>query len=66
MPLPLCGVVGAQLCVVAVQAVLAGSQEVGAGGGGREADVQRGGADLQHQQLTGGTKKAEIFSTSQP
>lgn len=48
-----------------MQAVLTGSQEVRAGGSGGEADVQRRGADLQHQQLTGGTDREEIFSISQ-
>lgn len=63
-PLPLCGVVCAEYCVVAVQAVLTGSQKVGAGRRGGEADVQRGGAALQHKQLTGGTNRN--ISTLQP
>lgn len=56
MPLPLGGVVGTQLCVEAVQTVLTGGQQVCFGGSGGKADVQRRGADLQYQQLTGGTK----------
>lgn len=55
MHLPLCvaaAVVGAQLCVVAEQAVLGGSQEVMAWSGQGEADVQRRGVALQRQQLT--------------
>lgn len=64
--LPLCGGAGAELRVVAVQAVLTGGQKVCTGGAGREADVQRGGAELQRQQLTAGTNRAEILSTRQP
>lgn len=54
--LPLCVaaavVLGAQLRVVAEQAVLGGSQEVMAWIGRGEADVQRRGVALQRQQLT--------------
>lgn len=60
--LPLCGVVGAELCVVAVQAVLGGSQKVRTWGCWGKANVQRGSAHLQHQQLTGRTDRTEIFS----
>lgn len=55
MHLPLCVaavVVGAQLCVVAEQAALGGSQEVMAWSGWGEADVQWRGVALQRQQLT--------------
>ncbi len=63
MFLPFCGGVGVQLCVEAVQSVLTGYQKLRLGRFGRKADVQRGGADLQHQQLTGGTNDTEIQCT---
>lgn len=66
MTLPLCGAVGAELCVVAVQSVFTGRQQVGARGSRGEADVQRGGTDLQHQQLAGGTNMAGILLSSRP
>lgn len=55
MHLPLCvaaAVAGAQLCVIAEQAALRGSQEVMAWSGRGEADVQWRGVALQCQQLS--------------
>lgn len=39
---------------------------MGARGSRGEADVQRGGTDLQHQQLAGGTNMAGILLSSRP
>lgn len=59
---PFGGAAGAELCVVAEQAVFTGDQQKIVGGG-READVQRGGSALQGQQLTG-MKTFVCFSCS--
>lgn len=55
---PLGGLVGSGLRVIAAQPVLTGHQQMGAGAGRGQADVQRGGGVLQQQQLTGGTNSS--------